>query len=117
ALAGNLRVPGHDGGKTETAILWALRHIGPVAIKSSLPEIVRAMKEPDGFAASDEAIDTLQTLGPDAVPVLIEFLKDKDEKHRAITWNRDRIAFALGQIGPAARDAVPALTEARQDDN
>ena len=43
------------------------------------------------------------------VPALVKRLKDKDAGYRAFS------AFALGQIGPAAKDAVPALVEALQD--
>jgi HEAT repeat protein len=45
----------------------------------------------------------------DAVPAMIETLKDKD------TGVRKSAALALGLIGPAAKDAVPALIEALKD--
>jgi HEAT repeat protein len=43
------------------------------------------------------------------VPALIEALKDKSINVR------QNAAFALGGIGPAAKDAVPALSEALKD--
>ena len=56
----------------------------------------------EGNSARRAAI-ALGKIGPDAVPALIEALKDKDkEVHRLAV-------YALGQIGPAAKDAVPAL--------
>ena len=42
-----------------------------------------------------------------AVPLLIEALKHSPYPH-----NRQRAAWALGKIGPAAKDALPALHEA-----
>ena len=45
------------------------------------------------------------------VPALTKRLKDDDAGFRSLA------AYALGQLGPAARDAVPDLTEALQDSN
>jgi HEAT repeat protein len=55
------------------------------------------------------ALTGLQVMGPaaaPAVPQLIEGLKDKVDN---IRW---RSAFVLGRCGPAAKEAVPALTGA-----
>ena len=49
-----------------------------------------------------------QTVG---VLALTKRLKDDDAGFRSLA------AYALGQLGPAARDAVPDLTEALQDSN
>jgi hypothetical protein len=57
------------------------------------------------------AAHTLGNLGsePGVVPALIEALKDKDhEVHRLA-------AISLGTIGPTAKQAVPALSEARKN--
>ena len=45
----------------------------------------------------------------DAVPALMQALKDQDE------WVRGNAARALGWIGSGAKDAVPALIQALQD--
>ena len=47
--------------------------------------------------------------GQEDVPALIHKLKDKDKEVRT------NAAFALGQIGPAAKEAVPALEAAARD--
>jgi HEAT repeat protein len=51
----------------------------------------------------------LDAIAAEAVPVLIDLLHDPDEKLRVMA------ATALGQFGPAARSAAPALAEALAD--
>ena len=51
----------------------------------------------------------LAEINPEAVPALIEALKDKDGEVRVAAL------YALSSIGPAARAAVPALIEALKD--
>ena len=53
---------------------------------------------------------TLVTLGPPAVPSLVQQL-DHDE-----AFIRIQAAYALGQIGSAAREALPALTALTESD-
>ncbi len=48
-------------------------------------------------------------MAKDAVPVLIEALKDEN------LFVRNRAASALGKIGAAAKSAVPALKNALDD--
>jgi HEAT repeat protein len=69
----------------------------------------KALKHQDGNVRSGAA-SVLGEIGPaakDAVPDLIEALKDRDMRPIAVG--------ALGRIGPAAKDAVPALIEALKD--
>lgn len=49
----------------------------------------------------------LEAKAASSVPVLIKALKENPEPH-----NRQRAAWALGRIGPIAKDALPALKEA-----
>ena len=59
--------------------------------------------------AKQEALTQLATAGPAAAPAvnkLIEVLKDPDTVTRRLS------AYALGEIGPAAKAAVPALKAA-----
>ena len=44
-----------------------------------------------------------------AVPDLAAALTDKDEKVRGLA------AYLLGEMGPTAKDALPALTKVRKD--
>jgi HEAT repeat protein len=50
-----------------------------------------------------EALATLRTLGPPAIPVLVKALNDSD------AGNRQYAATALGKLGSDAQDAVPSL--------
>ncbi len=52
----------------------------------------------------EDASYTLAAAGPRAIPVLLGLLEGTDP------WVRINAAFALGEMGPAARDAVSALT-------
>lgn len=72
--------------------------------------LVDIARRPDWFGlARIEAIETLGQVGIQAVPTLIELLKEEriDVKTAA--------ANALGRIGPAASSAIPFLLETLQD--
>jgi HEAT repeat protein len=45
------------------------------------------------------------------MPLLIEGLKDKNPQARRAA------AYVLGQLGPAAKEGIPALNTALKDDN
>jgi HEAT repeat protein len=51
------------------------------------------------------AMGEMKDAAASAVPVLIELLRDPSPKRVAAA------AYVLGQIGPAARDALPGLQE------
>jgi HEAT repeat protein len=57
------------------------------------------------------ANNKLQVKAPDAVPLLIEMLKD------TAPFVRLQAARALGNFGPEAKDAIPALTKLTLDPN
>jgi hypothetical protein len=59
----------------------------------------------EALAERDRAADALVKIGKDAAPPLIVVLKDKDEGARV------RAVDIIGRIGPAAVEAIPALTE------
>jgi HEAT repeat protein len=64
----------------------------------------------DGFPERQQAFAALVKIGPPAVPALAALLRE------SATWDvRWKAAEALGEIGPAARDAVPALADALRD--
>ena len=52
----------------------------------------------------EDATYALAACGPRALPALLELLERDDP------WMRINAAFALGEMGPGAREAVPALT-------
>ena len=77
--------------------------------KADVTRLLGELKSKDPVR-QDKAARELAALGPRAVPALIEALKTDTEGVVG------RAARALGQIGPPAREAVPALI-ARIDEN
>ena len=57
------------------------------------------------------ASEALARIGPEAVHVLCEALRERDDKLRRLAVS------ALGQMGTDAKAAVPVLTEALKDMN
>jgi HEAT repeat protein len=74
----------------------------PPAPEITLPIMEKMLKDADATTAQ-YALDALATLGPKAVPRLIELLQHKDL--------RVQVVYVLGQIGPGAAPAVDALAK------
>ena len=72
-----------------------------------LPAIKEALAS-DDVETARYALSVLASLGPPAVPMLIDALH-----HKAL---RPAVASILGQMGPAAKPAAPALAEVVQQD-
>ena len=89
--------------RREAAI--ALKEVGDSAIPYLIDALEDGQTEVCFYAAM--ALGGVGPLASEAVPYLIQVLKDQDV--RAIA------AWALGQIGPNAEDAVPDLIEALGD--
>jgi HEAT repeat protein len=85
------------------------------AAKSALPALHAALKDPDTgvrtAAARAGARIAAAVANRGAVVVMVAALKDKDPKAR------EDAARLLGVVGEDARDAVAALTAARQDES
>jgi hypothetical protein len=84
----------------------ALEAMGPAAVPA-LPELVRALNDPVDYVRVPAA-DALGAMGPAAraaVSPLAERLRAKDEQVMVLR----SLAAALGNIGPDAKDALPAL--------
>lgn len=75
--------------------------------KGAVPKCIEFMKGNDPADAL-EACSVLAKLGGDAVPALVDLLKKGEGRSRS--W----AAFALGEMGPAAKEALPALEEAKK---
>lgn len=97
--------------------IYALGSAGSCAI-APLADALRASAKHDagglkrwneGAVAMDAAAFALTALGVDAVPALMDLLKDQSE------WVRINAAFALGELDALAVDAVPALTKSLDD--
>ncbi|MGB2823153.1 MAG: HEAT repeat domain-containing protein [Phycisphaerae bacterium] len=89
----------------------ALGNFGPAA-RAAIPELIRLVRDDPAEDVRRPAAMTLAQIGPEAagaVDVLIPHLKSSDRGTRIYT------AIALGMFGPAARQAIPALTEAMRD--
>jgi HEAT repeat protein len=84
---------------------WVLGAIGPEA-ESAVPSIVELLNDE---TASAQASEALAKIGPRSVPFLIKVLEGKKATARV------GAVSALMQMGPKAKDAVPALIEALKE--
>jgi len=108
-------VAGLQDRQLRSAALEALCSLGSSA-RGAIPALrdaIRAAKAdaPAEGIASPAVVFTLAKLGVDAIPLLIELLDEPDSMFPR------RVAQVLGEIGPAAKPAVPALTKALQNDD
>src|SRR5205823_4227922 len=88
----------------------ALGDIGPAA-RDAIPALAEAMKKDTELQVREEAALALGGSGQAAaVPPLIDVLNGDDEDVRRLA------ALALGEIGPAARPAIPSLIKALRAD-
>jgi HEAT repeat protein len=73
-----------------------------------------------GLGEEEEVITTLGLMGSKALPAvpwLVRVLADKREERRQFGGPAEKAAKALGRIGPAARDALPALVKAMKTEH
>ena len=108
ALIRALRDP--DSGVRECSAR-TLGDIGPAAKEVVLPALTEALGDTDSRVrrSSIWALRALLAV-PEVVPVLIRTLRDRDYRVRRTT------AWALLDIGPGAKEAIPALIEAQSHD-
>jgi HEAT repeat protein len=74
---------------------------------SAAPQLLAALKYPDVRYAAAYALGPVGADPDKAVPALLAMLKDETERER-----RRTLAVSLGEFGPAAASALPALREA-----
>jgi HEAT repeat protein len=96
------------------AAVQAICAQGPSA-KDAIPAIRQAIRDAEaheegGTCRSFALFEPLTKLGSDAVPLLVEFLEDKDVSFQLCS------AHALGRMGAGAKAAVPALMKALKSD-
>src|SRR5262249_20536512 len=102
----------------------ALGRIGPEA-KAAVPEVEKLLKEgePLGKLAAAEALWRVDGRTQDTVPGLVTLLKRRDLRPNRVgryiseSEHRQQIAEILGRIGPAAKEAVPALLDAIKEED
>jgi len=94
------------------AAINAIGEMGPTA-KRAIPVLIETIRETRNrdkkmLLSCNYA---LLAMGKEIVPYMITVLKDDNwEMRRGAAW-------ILGKVGPAAKDAIPALTEALNDTN
>lgn len=86
----------------------ALQGMGPKAAPA-VPQLIPALSDPNNYVRSPAAaaLGAIGTPGIDAVHALAERLLSKNEDGFVLA----SVAYALGEIGPAAREALPALRQ------
>jgi HEAT repeat protein len=103
----------HLNHKSPQVRLRAIVGLGKMgaAAKDAVPAIAKALSDPDK-EMRNAAGKALARIGPTAVPVFIQELKNPASRNDILS------ARNLALIGPDAADAVPALTEClKQKDN
>jgi len=128
--AGPALVTAVKGDKDLFVRRFAARALGEVGAdpKSAVPALSSLLKE-DTKELTEAAIGSLGKMGEAAVPALVQVLKKqdadpkkKDKGNKKAPATPDRTAFlrakavnALGELGSAAKSAVPALIDALKD--
>jgi HEAT repeat protein len=97
---------GDPDAKVRREVIEAVRAIRP-GPKVVLPLLVKELRDSDP-AVQIRALDALAEQGERAVPALIEALGDKETAYWA--------CLVLSELGPEAKDAVPALAKVLDDD-
>ena len=99
---------------TRVAAMEILGTIGGPA-KGALPDMVKALADPDEAYRSDAAV-AIASFGADAADAVPE-LNTLVESTTAAPGTRYAAAYALGRIGPAARPALGKLRELAATDD
>jgi HEAT repeat protein len=107
---------------------FAAQALGEVGAdpKTAVPALAAVLKEDDKKELVEAAVTSLGKMGAPAVPPLIDALKNKPAEPKkkgkkapaapdSTAFVRTKAAEALGNIGPKAKAAVPALAEALRD--
>ncbi len=89
--------------------LRAIGKLGPLA-KTAAPTLIEVLNDSQRRSLAEEVSEALAKIGPDAVPALLEILKKDNLKQKpGLPWLH--AIRALGHMGPAAKEAVPVLTQ------
>jgi len=84
--------------------------LGKIGLEPKLvvPALGKALENPDA-EVRDKVVEALENFGPDAEPAVAGLLRTLTKTVQ--TDLQKQIAHTLGEIGPAAKDAVPQLIE------
>lgn len=91
--------------RRQTAMMLGLH---PEEARKVIPELVACLKDPDGIVRG-YAARALVEAGPEAVPALLEVLKDKESRCLA--------CLVLGESRPIGDTTVKALADAMRDND
>ncbi len=98
-----------DDEQVRVRAVMALGYIGPEA-KDAVPLLLELAGPMEGVTWFP-SIHALGLIGRPAVPALVETLTDPESP------SREHAADALGEMGPVAKDAIPSLLQAFDDDD
>jgi HEAT repeat protein len=90
-------------------VLYALNG-ATINDKRLLPTLIEVLKKDESVEMRQAAVSLLPRFGEDALPHLKLALTDKDENLRWMAAN------SLGQLGPAAKKAIPDLVQVAKRD-
>jgi HEAT repeat protein len=102
----------HEDVRIRSPAAYSLGRIGPAA-KAAVAALTETLRDPDGHVRINAA-DALRRIDNSSagVAALIDVCKDASDSNRS---NRCTAAMVLGDFGPAAKEAVPALLELLKD--
>jgi HEAT repeat protein len=109
AVPSLLPLVGDGDSQVRAAAVQALGRIGP-EIKAVSTAVVKALDDPEP-AVRTAAVEAVARAGPGCSGDLAKRLQDKDANIRR------RVAAQLSQFGPAAKEALPALQQAVEDED
>jgi HEAT repeat protein len=91
-------------------VMNAATILGRIGLEPKLvvPALGKALENPDA-EVREKVIEALENFGPDAEPAVAMLLQTLTKTVQ--TDLQKQIAYTLGEIGPAAKDAVPQLIE------
>jgi hypothetical protein len=88
----------------------SLGRMGPSA-KAAVPALFALLSSEEDRDAARGALREIDAVGPEALPALIKALEVDDGRVRYYA------VFYLGKLGPAAKEALPALRRLTDDDS
>ena len=97
---------------------WSVRKASALALgpfgakaKSAVPALFELLHNEVDRDAARDALRQIDTVGPEAIPVLIKSLESEESRVRFYA------VFFLGKLGPEAKEALPALQKLKREDS
>jgi HEAT repeats len=101
-------LPGDFNPSHSAMAMWAMPELGPAGKETAIPILIQMLgdkkRKPDEIShAAGAAFLVLSQMAPESIDPLIVALSNQDSQVRMLA------AGALGEIGPAAKSAIPVL--------